>query len=126
MPPATNGGFVQAKAEPDKTSKVSVSFPKTLLAQAKRERAPRKGQFSEYLQKLVALDLKNEAVGTTREDIMDFLTDKLCGERYAFKLRPLLSGLDQRDELARVLKLYVDSGGLPEQNVKRFGRVPLT
>jgi hypothetical protein len=116
MPP-----IVSVPGVAENFKKVSVSFPKSMLAQAKKERAPNKGEFSDYLQRLVALDLKNESVGTTRDDIMEYLTDRLCGERYVLRIRPLLQGINQPDELERVLKLYIDSGGLTEQKHRRFG-----
>jgi hypothetical protein len=75
-----------------------------MLAEADRRA---KGNLSGYLQKLVALDLKNEPIDAMQENIMEELTRRLHGERYLARLKPLVAEVDQRDELAALLSSYI-------------------
>lgn len=63
--------------------------------------------FSGYLQSLVARDLRNEPIDGLSENIMIELTTRLLGDRVATRLRPIVAGLDQRDELATLIESYI-------------------
>lgn len=67
--------------------------------------------FSGYLQRLVATDLRNEPVDAMAENIMEELTRRLLGDRHLARIKPLIVDLDQRDELARILDSYISDRG---------------
>lgn len=109
MLPVPQVGAMDAVKYPKK----SVSFPPKLLADAE-ERAG--GNFSGYLQSLVTRDLANRPIDGMRDDVMEYLTEKLLGGRHLARLRPLLAGVDQRDELARVMEDYIARNEKPAHN----------
>jgi hypothetical protein len=117
MPPAAkDGGVIEQEI---KSEKVSVSFPETMLADAKRRAGSK--PFSAYLQSLVQRDLLKAPIDGMSDTIMEDLTDRLLGGRHVARLRPIVSSLDQRDELARVLEAYIADNGERPKPPKRGG-----
>ncbi len=104
-----------------KYPKKSVSFPPDMLKSAlARAKTSVKGTFAGYIQSLVARDLRNEPIDAMSDNIMESLTRRLCSERDEARIRPLLTGLDQRDELAELLKYYIADRSKKQKHAARF------
>jgi PAS domain-containing protein len=68
-----------------------------------------RGARSKYLRGLIERDLDNQPVDVNAlaPDVLEFLTRELCGKPDALRMRAVVNGLDQVQELKRLLLGYI-------------------